>query len=104
MDIPLKRCIGTCGKNLPLSRFYKCPDSKDGLQARCKKCQENFMKKHEQLDELKILKRKEQRRLRNSKDRKTWGPGIFVSKKPQKKITKEKLSEIGKILKNKLGY
>ena len=36
-EIKTKVC-SKCGRELPLSEFYKKLDSKDGLQSRCKEC------------------------------------------------------------------
>lgn len=35
---PVKRC-SKCGRELPLTEFYKKKDTKDGLQYYCKSCQ-----------------------------------------------------------------
>lgn len=44
-EIKTKVC-SKCGRELPLSEFYKKSDSKDGLQSYCKECGKKSAKEH----------------------------------------------------------
>lgn len=37
----MKKC-SKCGEVLPIDKFYKCAKTKDGHQAHCKKCHNNY--------------------------------------------------------------
>lgn len=52
-DIPTKRCY-RCGKELPLSEFYKDKDKKDGLNVRCKECEKERVKDWKKNNPLKV--------------------------------------------------
>jgi NAD-dependent SIR2 family protein deacetylase len=50
-NVATKKCT-TCGRELPVSEFYKNAKSKDGLQSKCKSCMSEYNRAYNRTEHL----------------------------------------------------
>jgi hypothetical protein len=68
-EIKTKRCTG-CGEEKAHTEFYKKPNSKDGLEPRCKSCKRAYHAKYYEENKIQILE-KQARYDANNKEKKS---------------------------------
>ena len=81
-----------CGRELPISQFYKCKSNKDGLQAHCKECLKQYYAENKEA----IAEYKKQYRQENKELIKQWYTKNEERMKQYRKENKETIADYKK--------